>query len=238
MTCAAARSAAEPLIQATAAMTALAPALPTWPTGARPRRSMILCMKLYTRTGDDGTTGLHGGARVPKTDPRVEAFGQCDELNAALGLARCAADAKRDALIIECLDEIQRLLFEIGADLATPADSGARRKVSPIADADVAKLERWIDAAVERIEPQQSFILPGGTELAARLHLARTICRRVERCVIALSEAPVSDPAPQVPSPNVVYLNRAGDLLFALARLANHNAGAADVPWTPRGQST
>lgn len=238
MTCAAARSAAEPLIQATAAMTALAPALPTRPTGARPRRSMILRMKLYTRTGDDGTTGLHGGARVPKTDPRVEAFGQCDELNAALGLARCAADAKRDALIIECLDEIQRLLFEIGADLATPADSGARRKVSPIADADVAKLERWIDAAVERIEPQQSFILPGGTELAARLHVARTICRRVERCVIALGESRVSSPKPQATSPNVVYLNRAGDLLFALARLANHNAGAADMPWTPRGQST
>lgn len=209
-------------------------------------------MKLYTRTGDDGTTGLHGGARVPKTDPRVEAFGQCDELNAALGLARCAADAKRDALIIECLDELQRLLFEIGADLATPADSGARRKVSPIADADIARLETWIDTAVEQVEPQQSFILPGGTELAARLHLARTICRRVERCVIALIQTQVPSPSlqasslkpqasipkPQAPIPNVVYLNRAGDLLFALARLANHNAGAADVPWTPRGKST
>ncbi len=194
-------------------------------------------MKLYTRTGDDGTTGLHGGARVPKTDPRVEAFGQCDELNAALGVARCAADATRDALIVECLDELQHLLFEIGADLATPTQSAARRKVSPVTETDVAKLERWIDAAVERVEAQKSFILPGGTELAARLHVARTICRRAERRVIALSEAPVSDPAPQVPSPNVVYLNRAGDLLFALARLANHNAGAADVPWTPRGQA-
>ncbi|MCL4197649.1 MAG: cob(I)yrinic acid a,c-diamide adenosyltransferase [Phycisphaerales bacterium] len=194
-------------------------------------------MKLYTRTGDDGTTGLHGGARVPKTDPRVEAFGQCDELNAALGVARCAADATRDALIVECLDELQHLLFEIGADLATPTQSAARRKVSPVTETDVAKLERWIDAAVERVEAQKSFILPGGTELAARLHVARTICRRAERRVIALSEAPVSDPAPEVPSPNVVYLNRAGDLLFALARLANHNAGAADVPWTPRGQA-
>lgn len=198
---------------------------------------MIPCMKLYTRTGDDGTTGLHGGARVPKTDPRVEAFGQCDELNAALGVARCAADATRDALIVECLDELQHLLFEIGADLATPTQSAARRKVSPVTETDVAKLERWIDAAVERVEAQKSFILPGGTELAARLHVARTICRRAERRVIVLSEAPVSDPAPQVPSPNVVYLNRAGDLLFALARLANHNAGAADVPWTPRGQA-
>lgn len=198
---------------------------------------MIPCMKLYTRTGDDGTTGLHGGARVPKTDPRVEAFGQCDELNAALGVARCAADATRDALIVECLDELQHLLFEIGADLATPTQSAARRKVSPVTETDVAKLERWIDAAVERVEAQKSFILPGGTELAARLHVARTICRRAERRVIALSEAPVSDPAPEVPSPNVVYLNRAGDLLFALARLANHNAGAADVPWTPRGQA-
>lgn len=200
-------------------------------------------MKLYTRTGDDGTTGLHGGGRVSKTDPRVEAFGQCDELNAALGLARCAADAMRDALIIECLDELQRLLFEIGADLATPAQSDARRKVSPVAEADVARLERWIDAAVDQVEPQKSFILPGGTELAARLHLARTICRRVERRVIALSGAHDSSPRPQAPSPkpqapspNVVYLNRAGDLLFALARLANHSAGVPDVPWTPRGQ--
>ncbi len=193
-------------------------------------------MKLYTRTGDDGTTGLHGGSRVSKADARVEAYGQCDELNAALGLARCAADAARDALIVKCLDELQRMLFEIGADLATPAESAARRKVSPVAEADVAKLERWIDAAVAGLEEQRSFILPGGSELAARLHLARTICRRVERCVIGLSEAPVSRPKPQVQSPNIVYLNRAGDLLFALARLANRNAGVPDVPWTPRAQ--
>jgi len=204
-------------------------------------------MKLYTRTGDDGTTGLHGGARVSKTDPRVEAYGQCDELNAALGLARCAADSTRDALIVECLDELQRLLFEIGADLATPVESAARRKVSPVADTDIAKLEQWIDGAVEALEEQKSFILPGGTELAARLHLARTICRRVERCVIQLGEstsnaAPHSHARreampPQAASPNIVYLNRAGDLLFALARLANHNAGVPDVPWTPRAQS-
>lgn len=187
-------------------------------------------MKLYTRTGDDGSTGLHGGTRVSKTDPHVEAFGQCDELNAALGLAYCAAQPSRDELIIECLDELQHLLFEIGADLATPAESSARQKVSPITEADITQLEHWIDAAVAPVPPQKTFVLPGGTELAARLHLARTICRRVERCVIALSQA--SSPQPQA---NVVYLNRAGDLLFALARLANHNAGIPDVPWHPRG---
>lgn len=190
-------------------------------------------MKLYTRTGDDGSTGLHGGARVSKTDPRVEAYGQCDELNAALGLARSAADAMHFGLIVECLDELQRLLFEIGADLATPCDSSARRKVSPVTDADITKLEQWIDAASEQCEPQKTFVLPGGTELAARLHLARTICRRVERRVIALDEARGDRPAPDQ---NVIYLNRAGDLLFALARLANHLAGVSDVPWHPRGK--
>lgn len=209
-------------------------------------------MKLYTRKGDDGSTGLHGGSRVSKTDPRVEAFGQCDELNAALGLARRAAEPGRDALVIECLEELQRLLFEIGADLATPVESTARKKVSPVGAADIAKLERWIDAAVEQVEEQKSFILPGGTELAARLHLARTICRRVERCVIGLNEsagpgARQSDAKrqatpPQAPSlkpqANIVYLNRTGDLLFALARLANRNAGVPDVPWTPRGRQS
>ena len=188
-------------------------------------------MRLYTRTVDDGSTGLHGGARVSKADPRVEALGQCDELNAALGLARCAAQAQRDGLVIECLDELQRLLFEIGADLATPIDSASRKKVSPVTDDDITKLERWIDAAVEPLPEQKTFILPGGTELAARLHMARTICRRVERCVIALNQP--STPGSQA---NVIYLNRAGDLLFALARLANHNAGVPDVPWAPRGQ--
>ena len=187
-------------------------------------------MRLYTRTGDDGTTGLHGGTRVSKTDPRVEAFGQCDELNAALGLSRRAAQPQHDELVIECLDELQRMLFEIGADLATPAESSARQKVSPVTEADITQLERWIDAAVAPVPAQKTFILPGGTELAARLHLARTICRRVERCVIALAH----DPAP-APQPNIIYLNRAGDLLFALARLANHNAGVPDVPWQPRG---
>ncbi len=190
-------------------------------------------MKLYTRTGDDGSTGLHGGARVSKSDSRVEAYGQCDELNATLGLARCAANASHFGLIVECLDELQKLLFEIGADLATPADSSARRKVSPINEADVSKLERWIDDATGQCEEQKTFVLPGGTELAARLHLARTICRRVERRVIALG--PTREAGATVDH-NVVYLNRAGDLLFALARLANHLEGVSDVPWHPRAK--
>lgn len=192
-------------------------------------------MKLYTRTGDDGSTGLHGGSRVSKTDPRVEAYGQCDELNAALGLARCAADPAQTPLIVDCLDELQKLLFEIGADLATPRESSARKKVSPIAPADISRLEQWIDAATDQCEPQKTFVLPGGTELAARLHLARTICRRVERRVIALVQ-PHSTGGNA--DPNVIYLNRAGDLLFALARLANHGAGVPDVPWHPRGSAS
>ena len=204
--------------------------------------------KLYTRTGDDGTTGLHGGQRVSKTDPRVETYGACDELNSFLGHARATCDPARDALIVAALDELQRLLFEIGADLATPLErTGARRKVCPVNDEDVSRLERWIDEATAAVEPQRTFILPGGSELAARLHVARAVCRRVERQVVTLAEFTAAESESEAESDdggesahpyghNIVYLNRASDLLFALARLANRVAGVEDVPWLPRSK--
>lgn len=212
-------------------------------------------MKLYTRTGDDGTTGLHGGARVSKTDPRVAAYGDCDECNAAIGFARAASgdsaagNHHRD-FINACLDELQRLLFEIGADLATPAMSQARKKVSPVTDEDIARLERWIDEATDQTEPQKTFVLPGGSELAARLHLARVVCRRAERSILALIESQggagggdgggdtgATGAAGAIVEPrSIAWINRAGDLLFILARLANHAVGVPDTPWIPRAR--
>lgn len=179
-------------------------------------------MKLYTKRGDDGQTDLIGGARVPKNHPRVVAYGSVDELNAAIGLALacCGIDAVREPLITA-----QGRLFDLGAQLATPASDQAP---APRIQADHAdQIEQQIDAASEQLAPLRSFILPGGTELAARLHVARTVCRRAERAVVALTEQEAVD------GPALVYLNRLADLLFALARVANAEAGVPDVPWTP-----
>lgn len=179
-------------------------------------------MKLYTKRGDDGHTDLIGGVRVSKNHLRVSAYGAVDELNATIGLALadCAIDAINDALIT-----IQGRLFDLGADLATP---GSGKSSSSRINADhVADLEAQIDAATNDLEPLRSFILPGGTVLAARLHIARTVCRRAEREVVALTEHEAVDPTA------TIYLNRLADLLFALARLANAKAGVADVPWLP-----
>ncbi|MFN3166184.1 MAG: cob(I)yrinic acid a,c-diamide adenosyltransferase [Phycisphaeraceae bacterium] len=179
-------------------------------------------MKLYTKRGDDGMTDLIGGSRVPKHHPRVAAYGGVDELNAMIGLALagCEMDALRQPLITA-----QGRLFDLGAQLATPRsdqDAGAR-----ITADHARQLEQQIDAVSDRLPPLRSFILPGGTDLAARLHAARTVCRRAERGVAELAQAEPIDPAA------LVYLNRLADLLFALARLANAEAGVADVPWTP-----
>ncbi|MFG0328442.1 MAG: cob(I)yrinic acid a,c-diamide adenosyltransferase [Phycisphaerales bacterium] len=189
-------------------------------------------MKIYTRSGDDGTTGLHGGARVSKTHPRVVAYGDLDELNAAIGLVRAALnEAKTDLSPVgQSMEEAQRLLFEIGADLATPAGSRARKKVSPVGPKDIARLEGWIDEADERLAPQRSFILPGGCELASRLHFARVVCRRAEREIVTLRH---EDPD-AAPNETLAWVNRLSDLLFVLARLANHAVGVDDTPWTPR----
>lgn len=177
-------------------------------------------VKLYTKTGDSGQTGLLGGGRVSKADARVEAYGELDETNAAVGLAATAA---ADDDVGRMLRAIQDDLFVLGAELASPAGAGDVAKIGPD---QVTRLEAWIDAAAAEAPPLRQFILPGGSEAAARLHLARTVCRRAERRVVALA---ADEPLDRW---CVVYLNRLSDLLFALARLANHRAGVADVPWT------
>jgi cob(I)alamin adenosyltransferase len=183
-------------------------------------------MRIYTRTGDKGDTGLFGGGRVPKDHPRVEAYGDVDELNAMLGLARSIEMMPR---IDEVLAPIQRDLFSLGALLATPLPDKVKQQLEKarLDDGRIAELERAIDAGEAELEPLTAFILPGGTPKAAALHVARTVCRRAERRVIALAH----DPEMHVPGIVVVYLNRLSDLLFVLARVANRRAGAAEVTW-------
>jgi cob(I)alamin adenosyltransferase len=192
---------------------------------ATPRRPFP--MTLYTRSGDDGTTGLFGGQRVGKDHPRVEAYGNLDELNAAIGvaLAACTGDAAADLRAI--LADVQSHLFDVGADLATPEGSAHESKVTRFAPRHVKRIEAWIDEIDETNEPMSSFVLPGGTELAARLHLARTVCRRAERSMVTLARTETITEAA------VVYVNRVSDLLFAMARRANRDAGVPDVPWVP-----
>ena len=177
-------------------------------------------MKLYTKTGDGGETGLFGGIRVSKDDPRVAAYGDVDETNAAIGVA---AATSKDAELIGRLREIQSDMFALGARLATLKSSGPGPGIDGEA---VRRLEGWIDEADAEVKPLESFVLPGGTASAAALHLARTVCRRAERSVVALARASNVEPD------CIIYLNRLSDLLFALARAANGRAKVADVPWT------
>jgi cob(I)alamin adenosyltransferase len=180
-------------------------------------------MKIYTRTGDDGTTGLWGGIRVPKDALRVQAYGTVDECNAAIGVARAAG---LDPALDQLLAEIQDTLFIVGSDLATPGEAATIPRVSA---EQAAQLEEAIDELEASLEPLRQFILPGGSPGAAHLHLARTICRRAERWVISLVRE--EEINPQVP----IYLNRLSDLLFVAARAANSRAGIPDVPWkSPR----
>jgi cob(I)alamin adenosyltransferase len=183
----------------------------------------MAAMKIYTRTGDAGQTGLFGGARVRKDDVRVEAYGTVDETNAALGLARASGGLGDD--VDAQLGHIQEDLFVVGAELACVPDKIDRLKMQLIGPDAATRLERLIDAAEDGLPPLTSFVLPGGTSSAAALHLARTVCRRAERAVLGLS-----DVRPDI----VIYLNRLSDLLFVLARQANHRAGVADVPWQGR----
>jgi len=183
-------------------------------------------MKIYTKTGDDGTTGLFGGARVEKHHARVEAYGTVDETNAVIGVARSAGLPDG---IDAVLGGVQDDLFTLGAELASVPGSEARLKMKLIDGDDVARLESAIDANEQGLPALDNFVLPGGTAGAAGLHQARTVCRRAERCVLRLrGEAPVREEI-------VVYLNRLSDLLFVLARRANHEAGVADVIWKKRG---
>jgi cob(I)alamin adenosyltransferase len=174
--------------------------------------------RIYTKTGDEGETGLFGGTRVPKDDARVAAYGDVDELNAAIGLA---ASLEPQGFNMAFLETIQRDLFTIGADLASPDPA----KVPHIGQAQVGALEHMIDGHQAKLEPLQNFILPGGTPKAAAIHLARTVCRRAERAVVGLARRETISPA------IVQYLNRLSDLLFVLARAANAQAGRPDVPW-------
>lgn len=179
-------------------------------------------MKIYTKTGDTGETGLFGGARVSKADPRVEAYGDVDELNAQLGVARAGG---LEADLDELLAVVQAKLFDVGAELATAP--GSKASAMPhVKEADVVVLEQAIDRFEEELEPLKVFILPGGSPAAAQLHVGRTVARRAERRVVALAAQT------EVRLTIVHYLNRLSDLLFVLARVANRRAGVADVPWT------
>jgi cob(I)alamin adenosyltransferase len=180
--------------------------------------------KIYTKTGDDGRTALFGGGRVDKDDLRVSAYGDVDELNAVIGLARSAEMMPR---IDEVLAPVQRDLFAIGALLATPHPEEHRKQLEKarISDKRIAQLEQAIDDGEEELEPLKAFIMPGGTAKASALHVARTVCRRAERAVVRLRKNE------EIPSIVVVYLNRLSDLLFVLARVANHRAGAGEVTW-------
>lgn len=187
---------------------------------------MVKLNKIYTRTGDDGTTGLVRGPRRKKHDMRVEAYGTVDETNAFVGLARieCAKNPDMDTV----LRRIQNDLFDVGSDLATPGDDAGQEYPSlRTTEQQITWLEDQIDLYNEKLEPLKSFILPGGTPLAATLHTARTITRRAERIV-----AELADLEPDTNTLAMRYLNRLSDLLFVLARVANNN-GTEDVLWTP-----
>ena len=182
-------------------------------------------MKIYTKAGDDGSTGLIGGQRVRKSDARIDCVGAVDEVNASLGWCATVATGPM-AMQASQLRVIQNDLFAIGSHLALADGATTGGSLPPLEESIVSRLEMEIDAAERALQPLRNFILPGGTELAARLHLARTVCRRAERRVVSFA---LDRPVPAV---ILTYLNRLSDWLFVQARLANHTAGVADVPWT------
>jgi cob(I)alamin adenosyltransferase len=177
-------------------------------------------VKIYTRTGDSGETGLFDGTRVSKADARVAAYGEVDELNAWLGLARAAGV---DAALAVWIEHVQRDLFALGARLADPRHKiAARVEKAAVRAADIERLEGWIDQLEADLPPLRRFILPGGSPGGAALHVARTVCRRAERAVVGLGDA-----EPDV----VIYLNRLSDLLFVMARASCHRAGVPEIEW-------
>lgn len=177
-------------------------------------------VKIYTKTGDAGQTGLFGGARVSKADPRVDAYGEVDETNACLGVVRAA---KVPADIDAMLDRIQRDLFALGAQLADGRTDPKRHdEKTLLGDDDIARLEGWIDQLEGELPPLKRFILAGGSSAGAALHLARTVCRRAERRMVTLDTVTPSQ---------IKYVNRLSDLLFVIARAVNHRAGAAELEW-------
>jgi len=191
-------------------------------------------MKIYTRTGDQGQTGLYGGTRVSKADPRVAAYGDVDELNACLGMVRAQGELAED--IVALLEQLQKDLFAIGARLANPLDKPSRRSTigdgrSTIDDerltidaADIVRLEAAIDRLEAELPPLRRFILPGGSRAGALLHFSRTVCRRAERAIVSLG-------AEHVDQHLVIYVNRLSDLLFVMARAVNHRASQPEIEW-------
>ncbi|KAA2235467.1 cob(I)yrinic acid a,c-diamide adenosyltransferase [Salinarimonas soli] len=189
---------------------------------------MVVLNRIYTRTGDSGTTGLATGERRAKFDLRVEAYGTVDETNACLGLARLHC-AEADPLVDAMLGRVQNDLFDLGADLATPAtDKPLGYEPLRITQGQVDRLEREIDTLNEHLSPLRSFVLPGGTPTAVALHLARTVCRRAERLVVELSHKPDEAVSPEA----VKYLNRLSDFFFVASRYVN-DKGGRDVLWVP-----
>ncbi len=178
-------------------------------------------MKLYTKAGDDGKTGLYGGARVPKCDVRVQAYGEVDALCAYVGVVVACCD---DANLKHLLCQVQSDLFTIGGELATPDDKASPVNIDPNR---VSWVEQRIDEASAQVEPLKQFVLPGGSETAAHLHIARVNCRRAERAVVCLAQTQ------SVRDVILHYLNRLSDLLFALARADNYRQGIHDIPWEP-----
>lgn len=181
-------------------------------------------MKIYTRRGDEGETSLFGGGRISKDDPRIEATGAVDELNASLGRALCSVEEPR---IRSRLPLLQNDLFSLGSRLASPSrtDGESNPNLPPLPDDRPAEMEGWIDEIDQELEPLKNFILPGGSPGAADLHVARTVCRRAERRVVALGAGDGVEPG------ILRYLNRLSDLLFAFGRLENRHRGRDDVVW-------
>ena len=188
---------------------------------------MVVLNKIYTKTGDDGTTGLGSGERRKKYDLRVAAYGTVDEANACIGMARLHSDNASELDV--ALMRIQNDLFDLGADLATP-DDGKPLEYEPlrIIQSQVERLEREIDKFNSELEPLRSFVLPGGSSLSANLHLARTVCRRAERMIVELAGVEGENISKQT----IQYMNRLSDFLFVAARYAN-GAGKADILWVP-----
>ncbi|KRP94427.1 MULTISPECIES: cob(I)yrinic acid a,c-diamide adenosyltransferase [Bradyrhizobium] len=186
---------------------------------------MVVLNRIYTKTGDDGTTALGTGERRPKYDLRIEAYGTVDETNAAIGVVRLytAEMPELDAM----LGRIQNDLFDLGADLAVPEREGKAERLRVVAS-QVERLERDIDALNDKLAPLTSFVLPGGTPAAAHLHVARTICRRAERVIVELA----AQPGEPVSAAGIQYMNRLSDFLFVASRVVNGN-GAGDVLWVP-----
>lgn len=186
---------------------------------------MARITRVYTRTGDDGTTGLGSGRRVRKNDLRIEAYGTVDELNAHIGTVMAAGPA---AELVEPLRRIQHELFHLGADLSIPEADRAKHPSPRLGPQNVAALEALLDSLNKQLPPLKNFVLPGGTPVAAFLHVARTVCRRAERIVVALAAQEPVGPD------NVPYLNRLSDVLFVMGRFHNQEAGVTDPIWDSR----